>query len=800
MLDSSGKSLHALVSNFTGTLRQDASNDALSQMLYEKLETCAVLFPAYPDTVTLNTTLLTSATLYDAANPNLITRLIPAHYLLEGAIQDGTADVADDHPVYGGSGMPGQGQMTPAQIIVSFLYIYARFFDEMKLYIDAFSSLRYLDYAVKDNIPNNFLYDLVHQYGFHLPPLFNDSNIDQYINAENIGYEIATSAYPLKAVQNELMRRVLINMPDVIRSKGTQHAIKSFLRAVGIDPDNSMRIREFGGPTTRQLTFSREKKREPNVMVNFITSSLAVSPFLSASRVEVGFPVPRGTMISKDIYPPHGISDQPSDGLLTSGSWMFEGIYKYTPSNCIAMTSMTQSLARMCVTGTMGVAYVANLLAISSSIDSKLLLYIRPGESTSSLLRMELPMAHGGIFDYARWNVSFGCERNDAIDSLVSSSYFLRVGTQSDGEITQYQSTSSFFQESIGSNYNAFRDVGADSASGSFIAIGENQIAGTGSSSSYVFLNNTVDVPDEARATNFTGRVSNVRFWSYAPTDNEWKEHIRNYKSLGVTDPLVNYNFVTTRSGSWERVRFDTMTKQLETTANATASLGPLGSITFLDFSLNTMHLTGTGFPTDTKCMVGELFDYSYLSPYFDEATSNEKVRVRGYLDQDLIDSTPWAATAPVHEIVKSESPTDDTRFAIDFSLIDALNRDIVTLFSTFDAIDNALGSPELMYSPDYPDLARMRDVYFNRISTRLNFQGFFEFFRWFDDSLGMFIEQLMPRKTKYKGTNYVIESHMLERNKFEYPVSEMYLDEGTRKRIDDTLLLQQIVGSIRKF
>lgn len=807
VLDSSGNSLHALINAFTTSLRQNAATDSLNPMIYELPETTTVLFPAYAPVIALNTDLLSSATLYDQANPNLITKLIPQHYLLEGAVQDGFKEPEGNAgQLYAGNGIPGQGQMGSTQIILSFLYIWARFFDEMKLYLDAFSSLRYVDYDKTDTIPDNFLYDLVKQYGFHLPPMFNNSSIDQYINAENIGQDIATNVFSLKHVQNELLRRVLINIHDVLKSKGTQHSIKSFLRAVGIDPENSMRIREFGGPTTRQLSFSRETKREPNVMLEFQTSSLAISPYLSSSRVEPGVPTIAGTFVQQLQYPPNGISNNSSDGLITSGSWTVETIVKYTPVNIRAMTNVTQSLVRLCTTGSMSgtTGLVANLLAVSSSISPKLLLYIRPGNTGSSpILSMSLDMLAPGLFDGSRWNVSFGCERNDSIGSVVSSSYFLRLASENDGRVTFFKTTSSFFLETSGQagELNVFRHLDSTgNASGTFIVAGQNQSINSGAGTGFLFLNNSFTAPGGSRLTTFNGWLSNLRVWSKALTTTEWREHVRNYKSLGVEDPLVNYNFVKTRSGSFERVRLDTFTKQPIRLANGTASLGPLGSISFLDFSLNLNHVAGTGFPIDKNCLVGEIFDYSYLSPNFDEASTNEKIRVRSFQNQDLIDETPWASAAPVYELVKSEQPTDDTRLSIEFSLVDALNRDIVTLFSTFDAIDNAIGSPELLFSPDYPDLYRLRQVYFNRISEKLNFKDFFEFFKWFDMSIGTFIEQLVPRKTRFKGTNFVIESHMLERHKMEYAVSEAYLSESERNRITDVLLLQQIVGVLRKY
>jgi hypothetical protein len=799
VLDSSSNSLHAIIQNFVGSLRKDAYSDPLNPMIYEKPSTLPVLFPAYPPTIALVENLMMSASAYDKENPNLITRLIPQHYLLEGSALDGLPDSFDADLVgtYGGSGMPGQGEMTPSQIIMSFLFIWARLFDEMKLYIDAFSTLRNLDYSGVDNVPNNFLYDIVKMYGFHLPPLFNNSTIEQYIDGENVEYEISTEELSLKDIQNELLRRVLINVPDVIRSKGTQHSIKSFLRSVGVDPNNTMRIREYGGPTTRALTFAREKKTDTGVMLQFSDTSLVLSPFLSGSRMEPGFPKIAGSIVS-------GISNNPNDGLFTSGSWSAEGIYKFNNVNLEALTSATQSLMRICnydipynypweyetFVGPLNPYLVANLLAVSSSVDPKIVLYLKPGvNATSPYLKLQVDLPKGGFFDNSRWNVSFGCERNDAINSAVSSSYFLRVATQNDGDITWSASTSSYFHETPAGENNVFRTK-ATPTTNNFLTIGNNQSFVASS----LFLNNISGVPSEARVTNFDGQAAKVRFWSKALTNEEFLEHTRNYKSLGVHDPHLNYNFVTSLSGSFERVRIDAISKQEDRTANS------LGELTLLDFSLNELHLSGTGFSTTDRSLVGELFDHSYLSPYFDEAATDEKIRVRGFHNQDLINLTPWSSVAPVHEIVRSERPTDDTRLSIEFSLIDALNRDIVTMFSTFDALDNALGSPELVYSPDYPDLERLRDVYFNRIKEKINFQKFFEFFRWFDQSFGRFIEQLVPRKTMFKGTNFTVESHMLERNKLEYLSPEIYLGEEDRSRIRDVLLVQQIVGTLRKY
>jgi len=94
------------------------------------------------------------------------------------------------------------------------------------------------------------------------------------------------------------------------------------------------------------------------------------------------------------------------------------------------------------------------------------------------------------------------------------------------------------------------------------------------------------------------------------------------------------------------------------------------------------------------------------------------------------------------------------------------------------------------MFSPDYPDLEILRDVYFNNLTENLNFRQFLEFYRWFDNSISTFIEQLIPGKTRYKGTNFVIESHVLERHKRESRHSENYISNNQQNNKETALSL----------
>lgn len=800
VLDSSGNSLHSYISSAGFNFGLRSTGSVASPLTYEKRELSPVLFPAFSDVVDLNSFLLTSASDYDDANPNLISKLIPKHYFIEGQSLDGLeTEQGTLGDGYTGDGEPGSGKLGTSQLLLTFLYTWAKFFDELKLFVDSFSSLNYVDYNSTGTAPDHFLPILMKHFGFVMPPFFLDASIEQYLDAENIQPVISTDQYSLQYIQNQILRRVLTNMGEIIRSKGTQHSIKAFLRAVGIDPNNSFRIKEFGGPTKQALLHSRESKTDTGLLLDFNSGGVIQSPFLTASRYETGFPAEVGPMALKNVFSPHGVSTALSDGMLTSGSWTYEAVYRWPLKR--GVSNFSQSLARVFTSGTLSDAPFCtfNLVAFTSSLESdpygpRVRLYARPtyGSTLATAPLLVLELSGCNIFDGNKWHVSFGRTRNDAFGSVVSSSYFLRAATQELGEIKHKWITSSYFSSDGTSPASSGTQSSRSSlfnASGSFLMIGSSPFT-----ASTTFLNDTSNVPDEARATAFNGQLARVRWWSKDLSHTEWIEHVRNYKSLGVHDPLKNFAFEKTRSGSWEKLRLDVSMDQ------DTRDTDSGGKIKLFDFSQGEFHFTGSAFPTSSQVINSTLWSYSHISPSFDEAVTNDKVRVRSFQNIHNVNSSSYAEVAPVYRINPSESPTDDTRLSIEFSLVDALNRDIICIFATLEALDNALGNPELVFSPDYPSLEVLRDIYFNRLTDQINIKSFFEFFRWFDTSIGSFIEQLIPRKTQFFGTNFVVESHMLERPKIEYSFSDIYLTDASRHNMKDTLLFQQIVGAVKKF
>lgn len=779
-LDSSGKSLHGSL-NIVGNMFRvrEISTGSLagpSPMFWEKIENAPVLFPGFPEVETLREDILSLAASYDENNPNLITKLIPPHYLQEGQELEGLTTELDGIEDLNVSSDPKSARLGSSQLILSLLYVWAKYFDEMKLYIQNFSNLNWVDYDSEDTTPDQFLQALAKQQGFDLPPLFTNTSIEQYISSENIQGDISTNEMSLQFIQNQIWRRVLINLRDITKSKGTIHSVKSFIRSVGIDPDNTFRIREFGGPTKAPLTFVRDSRSEIASMMTFISGGLITSPFLSGSRTEPGYPE---------------ISVAGQNGWFTSGSWTYEGTYKFSAP----VFENSQSLFRLHSQGDSTFVsgnVICNLVAVSSS--QTVNFYARPNASTDAPYT-SLQLTGVNIWDGNKWYVSVGRRRSDDVDmnSVISSSYFLRVARADYGEIVESYFDMQYLNESSGSaTTNLFETYDEKlNASGSFIVIGSGSLEPNVGAYANVGLNATF-VDTTAKASAFEGKLGQVRFWSKYLGDKEWPEHVQNFKSLGVQNPLSNFNFVTTNTGSFEKLRIDVSTDQQETETNAS------GEITGFDFSQNLLHMSGTSFPVTQSVVVPEKFYYTYISPKFDEGTSTDKVRARSFLNYSNVVSSSYAQVAPLYQIELNEQPTDNTRFSIDFSIVDSLDQDIVGIFSTLDSLDNILGNPELAFSPDYPNLDNLRSIYFNRLTGKMNLKGFFEFYKWFDTNIGTFISQLIPRKTKYLGTGFLIESHVLERPKVEYYYSDIYLGDSNRQE-DRVILLQLISGEFSR-
>ena len=804
VLDSSKSNLHSTITSYLDNYTRVTGSD--NPVLNELLERSPVLFPDYGPVSALNQTLLNSGSLYDDANPNLITKLIPPHYFLEANNNEDFKEILGNlGNVFenGSDKFPGKkvNEIQSAAILVKFLLTWAKFFDELKILTDAITSVQHTYYDDYETTPDVFLKRRAQELNLVLPNLFGSAELSQVISGINLTEDYTNATLTLNEIQNSIWRRILSDSVNMKMTKGTIDSIKSVFRSAGIEPDNILTFREYGGAQLKSLESSRVHKVDVIGMLNFSGSAGQTitsidnegystdkipkmkSGFLSGSRIQVGNPKISGTFVNKTDSLMHGISNNPNDGLFTSGSFTYEGLYRYTTSPTIP-----QSLVRIHTTGSTTPSnkesIIANLITTNAS---KIELFIKDSPTSSVVKRLFLTGVN--IYDEESWHISFGRKASHDIGSTNRSQYFLRAAKQENGEIlAQYQTSSNYLDLAdsifVSSSFE-------HNASGSFLALGPQNFQ---NGSSGKFLNDSTGGVDTlAHSSSFSGLITNSLFWSKFTTKKEWIEHVRNHASVGVLDPKINYNFETNATGSFERLILQTNGKQATTASNST------GTVRLFDFSQNNLHFEGSNFENSKVVIKPTRVEFEMLSYLFDTNIAKTKVRVRSFQDAEMVENSNFAQVAPVYETIPSEEVVDDNRFSIDMSVFGGLNENILTTFSSFSAIDDALGRPNAMFADRYVDLEDLRNIYFNNVLEKIDLGKFRTIFKWIDNSFTDIVFSMMPRSTNFLGINFIYESHVLERNKLRYLYDEIYLKSNPRDPSRGNLLLSQFVGKLKK-
>lgn len=83
---------------------------------------------------------------------------------------------------------------------------------------------------------------------------------------------------------------------------------------------------------------------------------------------------------------------------------------------------------------------------------------------------------------------------------------------------------------------------------------------------------------------------------------------------------------------------------------------------------------------------------------------------------------------------------------------------------------NNAIGEPVNKYRKSYKTLDRLRSLFFESVENENQFERYVDYYRWIDKAVGQFLVQLVPASMlSNTGIENVIESHALERNKYDH-------------------------------
>ena len=123
--------------------------------------------------------------------------------------------------------------------------LYGQNFDKVKKYIDNIAFMRNVSYDGINNVPDVLLKNLSNTLGLSTVNLFDEKSLQDTLytrqDAQYLGLSVGKT---LIEAEYEFYRRILSNLADLYKTKGTRSAIEFFLKFLGA-PEQLIRIDEY---------------------------------------------------------------------------------------------------------------------------------------------------------------------------------------------------------------------------------------------------------------------------------------------------------------------------------------------------------------------------------------------------------------------------------------------------------------------------------------------------------------------------------------------------------------------------
>lgn len=138
-----------------------------------------------------------------------------------------------------------------------FVDMLGQHFDILWTYIKNLTSIQQREEHPKDGMPDELLYEVAKSFGFNLLNGKSSSDLWKYafgvdVNGNRLQTSISGSgidSIPDSDHTKEIWRRIVNNLPYLLKNKGTARSVKALLTCFGI-PSTTLTIKEYGGPST----------------------------------------------------------------------------------------------------------------------------------------------------------------------------------------------------------------------------------------------------------------------------------------------------------------------------------------------------------------------------------------------------------------------------------------------------------------------------------------------------------------------------------------------------------------------
>lgn len=635
--------------------------------------------------------------------------------------------------------------------------IMGEYFDDLYLKLQQLPKLKEAKYR-SGKKPLPFASKLLEGYGFVAPELFADVTALEGILSRNEDKEFEEKVHD---VRNEIYQNIYNNLPYIYRSKGTEKSIRNLVRCFGIDED-VINLAVYADNTDYLLEdrYSYTTKRKKYVDFNDVdrfdstvyqmTSSVyPESVSYISGNIKHGY---TGITLQSEIIAPKKFNKGSPLFFATdfiTASIM--GIHEADPNNPGKTTWYGSDKADLRV-------YLVRPEEESKDAYFLLTSSYQALNLTSSLI--------SDIYNNEKWNIAV---------SFYHSNYPFAGGTagaSSGSYIFKFHGVNTYL-DIIKNEFILTQSV-SQTAGEEFAAAAKRIYAG-------------------AHRTNFTGslvvgtgntdefsdlKISSVRYWLNNVTESVIREHAKDVYNKGSEYPYANSkpsHFLNLSGGIAPEIKTLALEWDFDNVTGSDNGTG-LPPSNSSDAGFLVEDTTSGSVNTGSFGWLGEVTQRMYTGKGDFFLRNSTDVIQREYvqsaerkLPETLNNADLVNILSQDDDIFTRDSQPLNHYFAIEKSMYQTISKEMLKFFGTIRTFNNLIGEPVNRYKQEYTDLKYLRTLFFDQIDNVPNFEKYIEYYKWIDDAVNQMIEQLIPASAEFNntGVSNIIESHILERNKY---------------------------------
>jgi hypothetical protein len=650
-------------------------------------------------------------------------------------------------------------------------HIAGAYFDKLYLQISQLPTLRHQNYVSGAHKPYTYAKHLPQSLGLYTPDLFIDAGVmEQFANRTDT--ELFEGK--LAEVKNLIYINLYNNLTDIFKAKGTEKAIKNVFRCFNID-DKILRV-------------SIESNNNEYILRNNLRQTLINKNCLNLNNINNVGGVVYSSLRQDSTANDSGYIH--SSSLVVGESFKNEDKYGFTAETNVIFPHFMKSYDKLDRSFRKVSLYGTNMVDTGSATSLR-------GSDTTTL-------------DYDKANFQVFAIRDDAKSRNVYFQLTSSLGPGFGVELSSSTFLNVYNNElwNLSVRLKPARYPFAGFVSGAnptnddydLVFSGINTVS-TAVANSFtvsasiddVIARNFLDAAKRmhvgAFRTNITGAIlhksdvliSSTKYWAQYLNDDDLLQHTLDPENIGISGSYQDLSPLSWYDTNAEMKRNETLALNWNFIALTGSESAP-GSFDIQDFSSGSAQQRAeTGWLGDVTGYQNTARGYGFNAINIDKKEFNSQrfINPEQAVSSDMVQI--FSDTDELFPNLKKEEIIPNYVYSIEKSLYNAVSEEILDFFAGAVDFHNLIGAPINRYRDRYKDMEKLRETFFRRVTSLSTVEKYITYYKWFDDALTEIISQLVPASAEFHdGVLNVIESHVLERNKYrsKFPTLDFVIDD----------------------